>query len=141
MIPALVIPLLKVNGRQTPIVSVYTLQAPPSHAQARQFTLVDTKTVSFPICTHATCNSSCLQFGPGLGSAGSMLMLLHVSLGCLFPKDPSSKLLIFESNKQCHCVSLLRDAAGPKSSLAEMSLTFSQLNFAKPSSLPSSLMF
>lgn len=141
MIPALVIPLLTVNGRQTPIVFAYTLQAPPSHAQARQLTLVGTKAVPIPICTHATCNSSRLQFGPGLGSAGSMLTLLHVSLGCLFPKDPSSKLLIFESNKQCHCVSLLRDAAGPKSSLAEMSLTFSQLNFAKPSSLPSCLMF
>lgn len=44
---------------------------------------------------------SCFQFCPGLGSAGSMLMLLHPSLGCLSPSDPLLQLL-FESNKNCH---------------------------------------
>lgn len=33
--------------------------------------------------------SSCLQFCPGLGSAGSVLTVLHASLGCLCPADPS----------------------------------------------------
>lgn len=46
-------------------------------------------------------HSSCLQFCPGLGSAGSVLMLLRVSPGCLSPSDPLLQLL-FEPNKQCH---------------------------------------
>lgn len=78
---------------------------------------------------------SCVQFCPGLGSAGSTLMLLHVSLGCLSSSAPLLQLL-FESNKQCHCLSLLAAAAQPKSSLAEMSPTISHHLLGKPSSLP-----
>lgn len=47
-------------------------------------------------------HSSCLQFCPGLGSAGPVLMVLHTSLGCLCPADPSCSFF-FKSNSVTLC--------------------------------------